>query len=230
MADMEVLLQHGWALDSTMWSRWIDAARKREPSINIKVAERGYFSIASLQPAFSENDSLKISIVHSLGLHLASKTHFEKADLLVIIGGFANFHDGTERESRLSQIAVRRMLQKLDREPGQVVQDFYNNCGLSVDYGIEKSEQLKNLQLLKSDLELLHRSTINSEWLTLPREILLLHGEQDTIAPPYHALRLKELCPRGSVRVHKQGTHALPYEQPDWCFEQIQKSLMVAPQ
>ncbi len=227
MAELEVLLQHGWALDSTMWSRWAEAARRSEPGLTIKVAERGYFSAPSSQPTFSENDSLKILIVHSLGLHLASKSLFEKADMLVIMGGFAHFHDGTERESRLSQIAVRRMLQKLDREPVQVVEDFYSNCGFPVDYGIEKSALLKNLQLLKSDLELLHHSTINADWLRLPGEILLLHGEQDAIAPPYHALRLKELCTKGAVEVHKQGTHAVPYDQPAWCFEQIQKSIMV---
>ncbi|MBS1953487.1 MAG: alpha/beta hydrolase [Cyanobacteria bacterium SZAS-4] len=230
MAELEVLLQHGWALDSTMWSRWIEVARQSDPTINIKVAERGYFCAPSFQPTFSDNDSLKILIVHSLGLHLASKPLFEKADLLVVIGGFANFHDGTERESRLSQIAVRKMLQKLDREPVQVVQDFYINCGFPVDFGSEKSAQLKNLQLIKSDLELLHRSTINANWLSLPSEILLLHGELDTIAPAYHALRLRELCRRGAVEVHNQGTHALPYDQPSWCVNQIQKCLLVARQ
>ncbi len=224
---MEVVLQHGWALDSTMWSRWAEIARQFEPTINIKVAERGYFSTPSMQPTFTESVSLKILIVHSLGLHLASRLLFEKANLLVIISGFANFHDGTEKESRLSQIAVRRMLQKLDREPVQVVEDFYHKCGLPIEYGIEKSAQLKNLPLLKGDLELLHRSSINSELLRLPSEILILHGEQDAIAPPYHAMRLREVGMRGAVEVHKQATHALPYEQPSWCFEQIQKSLMV---
>ncbi len=227
MVDMEVLLQHGWALDSTMWSRWTDAQRQSLPAINIKVAERGYFYTPSTQPTFSESDCRKILVVHSLGLHLASKSQLEKANLLVIIGGFANFHDGTEKESRLSQIAVRRMLQKLDREPAQVVEDFYSNCGFPADYGAERLAQLKNLQLLKSDLELLHKSTINSDWLSLPGEILILHGEHDAIAPPYHAQRLKELCKRSTVEVHKQGTHALPYEQPSWCLEQIQKSFMV---
>ena len=227
MADMEVLLQHGWALDSTVWSRWADAARQLFPAIRIRSAERGYFSTPSTQPTFSETDCRKILVTHSLGLHLASEGQLEKADLLVIIGGFANFHEGTEKESRLSQIAVRRMLQKLDREPAQVVQDFYVNCGFPEEYGVEKSAQIKNLHLLKGDLELLHRSNINSDWLSRPNEILILHGDQDAIAPPYHALRLKELCKRGTVEVHRQGTHALPYEQPSWCLEQIQKSFMV---
>ncbi|CAN5387365.1 alpha/beta hydrolase [soil metagenome] len=227
MADLEVLLQHGWALDSTVWSGWADAARQIVPAINIISAERGYFSTPSTQPTFSENDCRKILVVHSLGLHLASKAQFEKADLLVIICGFANFHDGTEKQSRLSQIAVRRMLQKLDREPVQVVEDFYSNCGFPEAYGAEKSAQLKNFQLLKSDLELLHRSTFNSDWLSLADQILILHGEQDAIAPAYHALRLKELCKRGALEIHKQGTHALPYERPSWCLEQIEKSFMV---
>lgn len=224
---MEVVLQHGWALDSTMWNRWAETARRFEPTINIKVAERGYFSTPPMQPTFTENESLKILIVHSLGLHLAPRSLFEKANLLVIISSFANFHNGTEKETRLSQIAVRRMMQKLDREPVQVVKDFYHNCGFPIDYGIEKSAQLKNLPLLKSDLELLDRSSINSELLRLPGEILILHGEQDAIAPSYHAMRLREVCMRGGVEVHKQATHALPYEQPSWCLEQIQKSLMV---
>lgn len=228
MADLEVLLQHGWALDSTMWGAWVAHARQSDPSINIKLAERGYFSTPPLQPTFSDSNSLRILIVHSLGLHLANRSLFEKADLLVIIGGFAHFHDGTERESRLSQIAVRKMLQKLDREPLQVVEDFHNNCGFPRDYGSEKSALLKNIQLLKSDLELLHRSTINSDWLSLPARVLLLHGEQDTIAPPYHAMRLKELVGRAAVELHMQGTHALPHEQPRWCLDQIHKNLMVA--
>lgn len=169
----------------------------------------------------------KILVVHSLGLHLVSESLLDGSDLLVIIGGFVHFHDGTDRDARMSKLAVRRMIQKLDREPQQVVADFYENCGLPENYSAAQLTRLKNLALLKSDLELLDQSALDQKQLLKPKEILILHGEQDSIAPVHHAASLKKLRPDAVVAIHSQASHALPYDYPEWCLQQIESSLMV---
>jgi pimeloyl-ACP methyl ester carboxylesterase len=158
---------------------------------------------------------------------LVPESLLDGSDLLVIIGGFVHFHDGTDRDTRISKLAVRRMIQKLDREPKQVVADFYENCGLPENYAAAQVARLKNLALLKSDLELLDQSAFGQKQLLKPKEILILHGEQDSIAPVHHAATLKKLRPDAVVAIHSEASHALPYDYPEWCLQQIESSLMV---
>lgn len=257
MPDLEVILQHGWALDASMWSAWTLRFRELSSSTSVKIADRGYFAPAN-HVSFSDGASRKILVVHSLGLHLASRAQFEKANLLVIICGFAHFHGGSERQSKLSKIAVRRMLQKLDLEPCSVIRDFYDNCGFPTGYetgpfekiksvirgdqsnistACEKNEarcedseltaRCKTLQLLKDDLELLNNSSVNREWLALPDDVLILHAEQDVIAPPHHADELRLLRPDSRTLLQAQGSHALPYQDAEWCLKQIHEALLV---
>jgi hypothetical protein len=231
MAELEILLHHGWALDSMLWQPWSKCAGELGLHAELKFAERGYFSGHPFQPDFSSNARQKVTVVHSLGLHLVSQTQLQAADVLVIVGGFLNFHDGNERQSRLSQITVRKMLQKLERDPLQVIQDFYLNCGFPEAYykgGGEggDGETLKQDLILK-DLELLNQSTFDAGWLAFPSQILILHGENDAIAPVHHARRLHELCNQSTMRVHPLGNHALPYLQPEWCLNEIRNLCMV---
>ncbi len=228
MADMEMILQHGWAIDSGIWSQWKESAAKINLEVNIKFAERGYFSRSPLQAVFSGEDKLKVLVVHSLGLHLASKAQIETSDLLVIVGGFSNFHEGSGRESKISRTSVRRMLNKLNYAPDQVIADFYASCGFPSDYGEQDISQPENLKLIIEDLELLDQCTFNPDWLALPGEVLILHGDNDAIAPVHHAHRLNELCERSTMQIHQDGHHALPYLAPDWCLEKIRAHCLVA--
>ncbi|HEY9731682.1 MAG TPA: alpha/beta hydrolase [Drouetiella sp.] len=227
MADLEVLLQHGWALDSSMWRNWTNLSKQLSPAIQIRTADRGYFSSALINQSFFKDGNRKIVVAHSLGLHLIPESQLANSDLLVIIGSFVHFHDGTDRESRVSRLAVRRMLQKLEREPHQVVADFYENCGFPENYAAAQISRLQNLLLLKGDLELLDQSKLDPNCLLKPREVLILHGAQDAIAPSHHAENLKKLRPDSIVAIHSDGTHALPYDHPEWCLQQIESSLLV---
>lgn len=228
MADMELILQHGWAIDSGIWSQWKESAAKIDLKLNIKFAERGYFSRPPLQAMFSGEDNLQVLVVHSLGLHLASKAQIDSSDLLVIIGGFSNFHEGSARESKISRTSVRRMLHKLNQSPAQVIADFYARCGFPSDYHEQDISPPENLKLIIEDLKLLDQSTFNPDWSSLAGEVLILHGENDAIAPVRHAHRLNELCKRSSIQLHQDGNHALPYLQPTWCLEKIRAHCLVA--
>jgi pimeloyl-ACP methyl ester carboxylesterase len=228
MADMEIILQHGWAIDSAMWSQWKESAARIDLKVNFKFAERGYFSLPSIQPVFSGEDKLKVLVVHSLGLHLVSEGQIESSDLLVIVGGFSNFHDGSERESKVSRISVQRMLHKLPLSSDQVIADFYARCGFPSDLLHRDMALPKNLSLIFEDLELLNQSKFNPDWFVLPKDVLILHGENDAIAPVRHARRLTEISKRSSIQIHKDGNHALPYLDPSWCLEKIRAHCLVA--
>ncbi len=229
MASVELVLLHGWALDASFWSEWSHVAEAIAPNTRLTALERGYFGSAQTDPRFSQSASTRVLVTHSFGLHLAPEELFEKADLLVIISGFAHFHCGSDKEARVSQIAIRKMLQKLNQEPTQVLKDFYRNCALPDGYGIDQISQPKKIQieLLRADLELLNSSTVNSEWLSRPRDVLLLHGQRDKIAPAQHVEDLKNIRPDARVSIHADASHALPYENPQWCLQQIHSNLLV---
>lgn len=229
MADLEMVLLHGWALDASFWNEWSSLAAQFSASVRLTAAERGYFGSLQIDAEFPRSTGKKVLVTHSFGLHLAPAKLFEEADLLVIISGFAHFHAGSDKESRLSQVAIRKMLQKLGHEPAQVLKDFYRNCALPEEYGVDEISPPGKIQieLLRADLELLHRSTVKTDWLSRPREVLLLHGQQDKIAPPHHLEDLKSIRPDSRLSTIENASHALPYEYPQWCLQQIHSSLMV---
>ncbi len=231
MPDVEMILLHGWALDASIWRCWSEVAAKMGCNVRIQMPERGYFTDSSFPSSFSpetgETDTNRILVVHSLALHLASEQLLKEAHLLVIIGGFAHFHDGPERHSKLSRIAVRKMLHKLDNAPAQVLKDFYDNCGFSTEFAQSHIDSIKNSQLVKADLELLNDSSVSPASLLMPEQVLILHGRNDAIAAVHHAEQLRQMRSDSQVRVHESATHALPHDHAEWCLQQVQDCLMV---
>ncbi|HEY9679684.1 MAG TPA: alpha/beta hydrolase [Drouetiella sp.] len=226
MSDLELIFLHGWALNASTWSQFHPVVAAFGSSLF--TGERGYFFDAPKSPSFTGGASKNVLVTHSLGLHMASEEQLKQADLLVIIGGFMHFHDGDERQAKISRIIVRKMLQKLQQEPERVLEDFYVNCGFPAKF-LSSFKHLHGFdqELLKNDLELLNESSLDPEKLALPGEVIILQGNMDTIAPPHHAERILKNCRSGKILIHPYGNHALPYEHPEWCLEQINRESVV---
>lgn len=196
-------VQHGWGLDAMGWNEWRSAAGFAGHS---QVADRGYFGT----PVEAEPLPGGVVVVHSLGLHLVPESIFNGAKLVVIFGGFQTFHPAAEQQARRSRRLVQRMVDRLAREPAEVLADFYARayapqvCSRTVPVRLE-------LDLLRRDLIMLNEHTFNTAWLQGAEGVLIVHGGKDQIVPVERGYALHGQVPGSVFHVFEEGGHALPF-------------------
>lgn len=219
-AVLEVVLQHGWAWDAGAWQGWRAAAGARA---KFQVLERGYFG----RPAIAWSDierqtSCQIVVAHSLGLHFLSAACLERAQLLVIVGGFQRFHPEEGIAARRSGRVVQRMLERLPLEPWGLIDDFYTQCFAPAAKECATLETA-NIQLLERDLKRLHTDELELTVAeTVPRT-LLLHGGADCIVPLERAEHLHSQLPSSQLRVFADAGHALPFTHTQACWDVVEQ-------
>lgn len=225
MPEVQMILQSGWAIASSMWTPWKVGMADSAANVRIKVNERGYFEKKATQALFEDRDSFNILVAHSLGLHFISEAQIEACNLLVVIGGFLHFHNGTERHSRMSHIVIKKMLNKLDSDQASVIADFYRNCGFAQSFIDATAHLPANKDVLKRDLKLLDESVIYPQLLFKKGQpkVLILHGAEDEIVPVHHAREFQTHVKKGIIAVHPTAGHALPHSDADWCLGKIQE-------
>ncbi len=197
--DMQIVLQHGWALDQSIWAEWEEQLSKRYADASILTAERGYFGAPAVIPEFTDQKGKKIIICHSYGLHLLPIQLLKECDCLVAISSFSSFHTAGASE-RSSRRTVKRMIQKLERNTADVLRDFYVNS--------EFSDTVSNRYL-------------NDAFTNLNLEALA----NDTIVPVEKAHNLDAQCLDGQISVHPVHGHALFHSDSRWCLNEIEAAL-----
>jgi TAP-like protein len=238
----EMLAQHGWAYESSVWDCWREFLPE---GWQFSAFDRGYFlsqeqkNAGKLRQAalpawngvgISDRSlssrscdwELKILTAHSFGLHCLPFELIQDADLLVIIGGFEEFHAS---EKAVSRKAIQRMLVRLASDYRAVLSDFYSAsfavsgnvpAVVSMDY-----DRTCDLDLLSADLRQLDTGRVSIDNLRLAKSMLILHGEQDSIVPVERARSLHERLPGSRLSLHRSAGHALPFTHPEWCLKQI---------
>jgi hypothetical protein len=241
-----MLAQHGWAYESSVWDCWREFLPE---GWQFSTLDRGYFLsreeknagkfLHAALPAWNGVDisdrsrpsrncdqELKILTAHSFGLHCLPIELIQDADLLVIIGGFEEFHAS---ERAVSRKAIQRMLVRLGSDYRAVLNDFYSAsfgvggkvpAFVSMDYG-----RTCDLDLLSADLRQLNEGRVCMDNLRLAKCALILHGEQDSIVPVERAHSLHERLPGSRLSLHRSAGHALPFTHPEWCLKQIVAAL-----
>jgi pimeloyl-[acyl-carrier protein] methyl ester esterase len=241
---VEILAQHGWAFESSVWDCWLEFL---PDGWQFSAFERGYFfsqeeknagkflhpalpswngtgiSNRSL-PARNRSQALKILMAHSFGLHCLPLELIEAADLLVVIGGFEEFHAS---ENAVSRRSVRRMLVRLASDYRVVLNDFYSaSFGDAVPAFVSTGyDRNCDLERLTSDLRQLDAGRVCMDGLRHAKSILILHGELDSIVPVERARSLQERLPGSQLLLHRGAGHALPFTHPEWCLKQIVAAL-----
>ncbi|MGB9711294.1 MAG: hypothetical protein ACPLZA_07385 [Thermodesulfovibrio sp.] len=151
---------------------------------------------------FFNDKSGNILIGWSTGGHIVLKHfHFfsEKFEKIFIIAGFKKFTDYIHPK------IIKRMIQKMDSEPQDVIKEFHLNAGLKpyIPENINKHALIEGLKfLINSDFEYLSCEKNN---------ITLLHGSMDKILPPKALHDLKKLCPFAQAYVIS-GFHWIPFK------------------
>lgn len=209
---VEVLLQHGWAWDARCFSGW--GAVVPAP-FRLHLADRGYFG-----PPVIPRVRPHLVVAHSFGLHLLAPEYLDGARLVVILGGFGNFHPEEGAAARKSRRAVERMRRRLGREPEALLRDFYAACFFPQENSLAMPGPT-DLDLLGQDLERLDLHGLELEPLAAAERLLLLHGSRDRIVPPERGARLGRQLGAGSLRLLEGAGHALPVTHARDCWELI---------
>jgi len=154
----QIITQHGWAFDSSLW--------KELKNIYIKNNwiwqdnERGYFKKTFTSPKWINNNSYKrknIIIIHSLGIHLIDKNILTNASHAIFINSFYQFIPNN-KDRKLIMRSLERMKKKLNnQEIKLMLSEFYKNSffpneiNLNYQKTISSKFDNANISHLKSD-------------------------------------------------------------------------------
>lgn len=202
----EWLFIHGWGYDASAWDPW----KKLIPHTDIILYyDRGYFG-APYEPNFA-TDRRRILVTHSLGQEFFDPDTMGMPDVWVVISGFDRFCD-----SDIDKRTTRRMRDRLRMGVEPVLQAFYENSGDQMR-GIPA---VQNAAKLSDDLILLEQSEFASSVMRRCGKMVILHARHDRIVALDKAQRLGF-----PVSIHPGDNHALPFTEPDWCWNSLKQML-----
>ena len=154
----QIITQHGWAFDSSLW--------KELKKIYIKNnwiwqdGERGYFNKTLVSPKWINNNSNKgknIIIIHSLGIHLIDKNTLINASHAIFINSFYQFIPDN-KDKKLIIKSLERMKKKLNnQEIKLMLNEFYKNSFFPNEINLNHQKTIyskfdnANISLLQSD-------------------------------------------------------------------------------
>lgn len=216
--DHEIIFQHGWAFDKRCWAEWIKNA---PPDLKVSPLDRGYFG----QPEtadFSSDESYKILISHSFGLFLLPEYLLKKADMLVSISGFREFHT-TGREGKFSKRLVNLMLKRFGNGSFDVTKEFRSMCGAESD---EITATEDGIIKLEQDLKRLSTSALDVELFKSIPYVMLLQGTDDRIVWPERAEDLNASIPGSKLVMVDGAGHGLPFTHYEKCLEIVKNHLL----
>ncbi|MBK9142143.1 MAG: alpha/beta hydrolase [Candidatus Melainabacteria bacterium] len=245
LPDAQIIFQHGWAFDADSFKIWEELLERSPVAVpDLVYLERGYFGREASRSVPEKKNRLRITVAHSLGLHLLPEEAFD-CDLLVLISSFASFHPTGRAGERLSRKIIRRMLDKIGKlgdEPASVLREFHRSCqedsprcaepmrGSNRSW-IPETDKITTggLERLRQDLELLDRVELERRKIESAGKILIMHGEEDRIVDLERALELKDLLEPASLVTFPGAGHALPYTGAPACIEKIREALCKQP-
>lgn len=211
-----VLAYHGWGFDSTIWD---PLQHELQALVRFEAANRGYFS-DSFTPSWNGSaESENLLLVHSYGLHWCSREVLQRADHLVIIGGFLKFHPETGQEHKRSKLLLRKMQSQFVDAPKKVLQNFYESVFHPERPKVEVPGNLRH-DLLLSDLGDLDRDNRKNADIFEMNSITIIHGGEDKIVgnelarEMYSKLRL-----RSQYFEIKKAGHGIPFTHSSKIFE-----------
>lgn len=217
---IEVIFQLGWAVEKSYFSTWENLLKPHKTSI----LDRGYFSLETAQASFSQEESYKILITYSLGLHFVRLHHLSAADLLVNISGFFHFHPRSPKERKYSQRILQKMINRLETDPIDTITDFYRNCYFPEPFPLHIPEHI-NHERLKEDLQLLHTNEWKQIDMLQGKKVLILHGKDDKIVPLEKACEQHNAIPDSKLILYEKAGHALPLTHAIDCWNTISHAI-----
>jgi pimeloyl-[acyl-carrier protein] methyl ester esterase len=220
MSSIEILAYHGWGFDKTCWRSW--QAQATQQGDRFGASDRGYFG-HPVTLKWENQDAARVILAHSFGLHLCPVAQLQQADLLVIFGGFFEFHPAQAGLRRRSQRILHQMLNQFKIQPEVVLNAFKANCYYPLtDQLTQELPDAYDFAVLTQDLERLDTSMIKIEILQEIPQILILHGKQDQIVSPQQGQNLRQQLPNSQLIEMLDAGHALPFTHFQTCWSVLQ--------
>ncbi|OIO01290.1 MAG: hypothetical protein AUJ49_07935 [Desulfovibrionaceae bacterium CG1_02_65_16] len=214
-----LLFLHGWGYAPCAWDGWLD----RFPGRPVVRLDAGYFGPARMD--IPDNpDGGWVGVGHSLGFAKLLGMHVPWRGL-VGFGAFLRFCSGPGKPAGTPPELIDIMLNRLDEDPVEMLRRFTRRCGQRpnpTDPPIP-SPDAEGVARLADDLRLL-RSLDAQPRATAP-PCLLLHAQDDRIAPAALALEAAEALPGARIAFFPAGGHALPFAKPDECLPVLKEFL-----
>lgn len=220
-SNIQLIAWHGWGFDRTCWNDW----KKRVPDhFRFRCNDRGYRGNPQIVQPNTEAD-FTIIFTHSYGLHLCTEQQLNTADLLVIFGGFREFHPVAAKFKRRSRLVLNNMLQQMQEAPEQVITEFMENTYKPAEPPAIDLNQFNN-EKLYHDLQALNQSSLQIEPLKKVEKVCILHGSADAIVPRSKGRGLYEILQQNAsyFEVRNAG-HALPFTHMEQCWAFIEPEL-----
>lgn len=220
---------HGWAFPPGVWNSVINQIKRSLPETaginpDFYINNRGYYSDPSAIVRMRQGD-LQIVVAHSLGLHFVPVSLLHKADVLISISGFLDFH---AIQAELSKKVIDRMIKQFDNNPGDVLNNFYSNvfhpAPVSPNFQFEDVGNVRLPRLLE-DLLFLNSSQLSDRIFPDSCRIYLFHGDQDKIVPAAHTQKWMQGMNQTSGRIVTGAGHALPVTHADEIVQGINKAI-----
>jgi len=220
---------HGWALPPGVWNSVINQVKRSLPETtginpDFQINNRGYFSDPSAIVRMRQGD-LQIVVAHSLGLHFVPVSLLHKADVLISISGFLDFH---AIHPQLSKKVIQRMINQFDKHPSEVLGEFYANVfypqPVPPNFQFEDVSNIRVARLLE-DLMFLNTNQLSDRIFSDSCQIYLFHGNQDHIVPAAHTQKWMMGMNQTLGRIIVDGGHALPVTHCDDIVQGINKAI-----
>jgi len=216
-AARQVIAMHGWAGDARCWAPWRSATQHL--GWHWQCGERGYGGFPPQILGWREDDGRcvrKILIGHSLGQHLVPASVLQRADIVVLLAGFAAFVP-SGREGRRTRAALAGMRAALgDADSARtMLRHFMNKVAEPqppellppgpVDGPLEETNRAR----LREDLGILERCAGLPEGFPRRAPVLIVEAEEDRIVEPAARALLRAALPEADVIALPGVGHAL---------------------
>jgi pimeloyl-[acyl-carrier protein] methyl ester esterase len=201
---LQLVFIHGWGFDAHSW----DALAAQLPQFDQHRVELGFFNE---NPVTEIPDvSGKILIGHSLGLVHGIKQQGWKG--WVAINSFSRFV-ANNGDGCVPATILREMRLRLQKNPAQCLQDFYQMIGAEPHAGTP------NMERQRDGLDELRDSDVNGVLSSMNVPGLVLAGGIDPLVPEKASQKLGGYA--GQFMLNEGGGHLLPQTDPAWCAKAI---------
>ena len=188
----QIISQHGWGLDQSMWNK-VKEEFIRQNWI-WQDNNRGYYSDPHVKVNWIKDDSennKKVVICHSLGIHLIGKEILREASHIVLINSFYNFIP-SNNESKITMRTLLRMEKKINSgEVRFMLEEFISRSFMPNQVDIKfksifnlNSKQI-NLKRLLKDFQKLYFQPSTFDLFSEHAEVLIIKSKNDFILKEY---------------------------------------------
>jgi len=205
---------HGWGYGPHAWQGW----ERAFPGRQVVLLDAGYFAGERLEiPA---NDDGWIGVGHSLGFAKLLGMDVPWRGL-VGFGAFLHFCPTHNHAAGTAPELIDAMQERLPGHPAEVLRRFAKRCGHPAGPNAPAASPASQpdpagLERLAADLRLLRALDLAAP--QTPPPVLLLHAQDDRIAPVELAMQASNTLPGARLALFPNGGHALPFVKPDECL------------